>query len=176
MGDVFKEQIVKRQSTSKDMAIRVCLFVAVFMLGFVAILFAGGAVGVIVMFAGGFGAFYLMGFLNVEYEYVFTNGELDIDVIYDRSRRKRVFSANVKDFEIMAHVEDRTHEHSFSAVQEVLDYSSGIVGLESYAFIATQKGKKSKIIIEPNEKMLKAISGVLTRRKFHPRPGVVLTP
>jgi hypothetical protein len=62
----------------------------------------------------------------------------------------------------------------FNNVQETRDYSSGVPGLNTYVFITVYEGKKIKVIIEPNEKMLKAFNGTLTRRNLHLRPGVVL--
>lgn len=38
----------------------------------------------------------------VEYEYVFTNGAVDIDAIYEMKRRKRVLSFSAKDIELLA--------------------------------------------------------------------------
>ena len=176
MGDVFKEQIVKRQQTAKDFAIKACLWILFAILGFGLLIVIPPQFALLLILALGFGANYLMGFLNVEYEYVFTNGELDIDVIYNRARRKRVFTASVKSFEIMAHVEDLSRAGSFDGAQEVKDFSSGVVGENTYAFMTNYNSKRLKVIIEPNEKMLKAISGSLSRSKLHLRPGVVLVP
>ena len=175
MGDVFKEQLVKRKSTFKDSAIKVCLVLVVVLIFMISFLFLQGF-AIIVTAVAGFGAAFLMSFLNVEYEYIFTNGELDIDAIYNRSRRKRMFSGNVKNFEIMAHIDDRMREGEFSSAQEIKDFSSGVPGPETYAFLAVIKGKKTKVIIEPNEKMLKALANVISRRKLFLRPGVVFVP
>ena len=169
MGDVFKEQIVKRKQTPKDAAIRICLIILVVLIFLAAIGIGLAQFSVIIAAVAGFGAAYLMSYLRVEYEYVFTNGELDIDAIYNRSRRKRVFSAHVNEIEVMAHVEDNVHAGELSNFQDFKDYSSGETTPDTYAFIINYKTKRTKIIIEPNEKMLKAISGVLTRRKLHIR-------
>jgi len=166
MNDVFKEQIVKRKSTHKDTLIRVGLIMAVILILFISSMFIPQFMPILVL-AAGFGAWFLMSYLKVEYEYAFTDGELDIDAIYNRSRRKRVFSAKVNDFEIMAHVEDNMHTSAFQNAQEVHDYSSGVVSNDSYAFMLNYKGKRTKIIIEPNEVMLKALAKVLTRRRLH---------
>ena len=173
MGDVFKEQIVKRKTTAKDTIIRICLVILVILIFFVALMVIP-SLAVIIAAAAGFGAFVIMGFLNVEYEYVFTNGELDIDAIYNKSRRKRLFTAKVNDFEIMAHIEDRNHEGAFNNIQEFRDYSSGNPGPDTYVCLLNYNSKRLKLIIEPNEKMLKAIAGSINRRKLHLRPGVVL--
>ena len=34
---------------------------------------------------------------NIEYEYIVTNGDLDIDIIVAKRKRKRIFSANCKE-------------------------------------------------------------------------------
>ena len=125
-----------------------------------------GQFAMFVTVIAGFGAYWVMGFLNVEYEYIFTNGELDIDVIYNRTRRKRMYSGGVSNFEVMAHVDDKNHSGDFNSAQETKNYSSGVTTDDTYAFLTTYKGKRVKIIFEPNEMMLKAISTVLTPRKL----------
>ena len=173
MGDVFNEQIVKRHGTLLDSVKRAGIAAAVAVIFLISFMFLG-AFAVFVGAIAVFGGMYLMSFLNVEYEYVYTNGELDIDVIYNRARRKRLFSTLVKDFEIMAHVEDKTHMGAFGSAQETINCHSGEIGPNTYAFLATIKGKKAKVIFEPNDKLLKAISTTLSRRKLHLRPGTVL--
>jgi len=173
MGDVFKEQIVKRKSTVKDAAIRVCLIILVVLIFFISFMIIP-AFAVIITAAAGFGAMFLMSFLRVEYEYVFTNGELDIDAIYNRARRKRQLSANVKEFDIMVHIDDKNHEAELNSAQETKDFTSGEPGPNTYVFLATINSKKTKVIIEPNDMMLKVIAGAIPRRKLHLRPGVVL--
>ena len=172
MGDVFNEQIVKRQGNITDTIKRVGIVILIIVIFFVALSLIQ-AFAVFIGAAAVFGGMYLMSFLNVEYEYVYTNGELDIDVIYNRSRRKRLFSTVVKDFEIMAHVEDKTREGAFGGAQETVNCHSGVTGPNTYAFLATIKGKRTKVIFEPNDKMLKAIGSSLSRSKMHLRPGTV---
>ena len=168
MGDVFKEQMVKKAATGKNTALRFGIVALA-----VIILFICMNIPVVQPFwifiaaAVGFGAYVLITRQNIEYEYIFTNGELDIDAIYNKNSRKRLFSSSVKQFEIMAHVTDTAHAHELSNVTETKDYSSGIVGPHTYAFVTPYKGKRLKIIIEPNEMMLKAFSTVLTPRKLH---------
>ena len=38
----------------------------------------------------------------VEYEYVFTNGVIDVDAIYEQRKRKRLLSFDAKDMELLA--------------------------------------------------------------------------
>ena len=166
MNSVFKEQIVKRQNTMVHTLMRVGLIVGTGILCIIAMMI-GGFLGPILVMALVFGAWFALSFLRVEYEYAFTDGELDIDVIYNRSRRKRMLTIRVNDIDIMAHVEDNMHAHSFSNAQETRNYSSGVVGENTYAFMVNHKGKRTKVIIEPNAVMLKAMATVLTRRRLH---------
>ena len=166
MGDVFKEQIIKRQPTPKDTLKRVGLLAAVLIIGVITMATIPAFAPFIVL-AAGFGAWVLMGYLKVEYEYAFTDGELDIDAIYNRSRRKRLFSARVNDFELMAHVDDKVQMGAFQGAVETKDYSSGVVNENTYAFLLNYRGKRTKFIIEPNAVMLKALATVLTRRRLH---------
>jgi len=166
MNSVFKEQIVKRQSTIKDMFLRIGLVIAALLISMIALIVLEGF-GTFIAMGAIFGAWFLMSYLKVEYEYAFTDGELDIDVIYNRSRRKRLFTARVNDFEIMAHVQDNTHMGSFHNAQETRDFTSGVTNDNTYAFLLNHNGKRLKVIIEPNDVMLKAIATVLTRRRLH---------
>ena len=170
MRDVFKEQIVKKQPGKKAAIIKTAIIAFIVILFFLLMPLTGQFTPIII-FALGFGAYYYFATLNVEYEYIFTNGELDIDCIYSKSRRKRVFSGTVRDFEIMAHVEDKNHVNAFNSATETVDYASGQVKPNTYAFLHTYKGKKLKVIIEPNEGMVQAFSTYITPRKFHKTQG-----
>ena len=168
MTDVFKEQLIKKKQTATDKLAKAALIMGVVLI-FVIVMALIPGFGLIIVAAAAFGAYLLIGRLNKEYEYIFTNGELDIDVIYNKSTRKQVYSGNVKDFELMAHVDDSNNKNSLASAHEKLDYSSGVSGERSYVFLTNYNSKRVAITIEPNDEMLKAISKVLTRRKFYPK-------
>ena len=165
MGDVFKEQIVKKEPNTMDSLKKAGIIILAVILILLAFNFIPPFAPVLSL-AIGFGAYMLMSFLNIEYEYVFTNGDLDIDIIYNRSRRKRLMTVNMKEIEVMAHIEDKVHAGDFSSAQETLDYSSGKPNENTYAFLTTFRSKKVKVIIEPNEKLLTSIAAVVSRRKI----------
>ena len=168
MVDIYKEQLVKRNPNNKDRLIKIGVIAGVVLVLFISMSIIP-AFGMIITIAVGFGAYIFLGRLKREYEYSFTNGELDIDVIYNRSSRKRVFSGNVRSFELMAHVDDPSHQNSFASASEVKDYSTGTTSDRSYAFLVNYNSKRQKIIIEPNNELLEAIAKTLTRSKFYPK-------
>jgi hypothetical protein len=63
---------------------------------------------------------------NVEYEYIVTNGDLDIDMIVAKRKRKRIFSANCKEFEIVAPVRSSSFSQQVQSIKNRIDASSAI--------------------------------------------------
>jgi len=49
-------------------------------------------------------AFFMKRKAYVEYEYVFTNGVIDVDAIFEQKKRKRLLSFDAKDMELLAEV------------------------------------------------------------------------
>lgn len=168
MQDIFHEQLIKRKPTTKDALIRTAVIVGVFVV-FAISMAVIPTFGMIITLVAGFMGYVLMGRLKREYEYSFTNGELDIDVIYNKSSRKRVFNGNVKDFELMAHIDDQAHNNSLASANEKLDYSTGVPSDRSYVFLTNYNSKRVAITIEPNDVILEVMSKALTRRKFYPK-------
>ena len=129
MKDFFTEQLVKHNITPKENKLRViyiCVYaVLISYIIFNFIIMSGNNHQIGIFIIGLFicaGIIYLAyrqitGF-DVEFEYSYTNGILDIDVIKHRSRRKTVFSAGVGDFEIMAHIDDSEHLSMYKELAE----------------------------------------------------------
>ena len=91
MDDFYTEQLIKKQADSKDtlkkvglIALTVASVLLVFVIPVGIILPVVMIVIDVLMFRN----------LNVEYEYVFVNGDLDIDKIMNKARRKRMFSVD----------------------------------------------------------------------------------
>ena len=91
--DTFFEQIISVKKTGKAVAALIGIWLAAFIICF--FLFFTGFFGVLtfLLIAGViYGAFKLSCLLNIEYEYIVTNGTMDIDKITNKSSRKRVLS------------------------------------------------------------------------------------
>ena len=99
MDDFYTEQLIKKQADSKDtlkkvglIALTVVSVLLVFVIPVGIILPVVMIVIDVLMFRN----------LNVEYEYVFVNGDLDIDKIMNKARRKRMFSVDADQMELLA--------------------------------------------------------------------------
>lgn len=165
MGDVFNEQLVEKKGTLKDNLLKAAIIVGalllIFICSFVKFLMAFLLpIAVVVIFGAGF----LMKRLNVEYEYVFTSGELDIDKIFNRNKRKRFINIDIRKIEIMAPIDSKEHQRELSNYEKITDCSSGVKNNNTYAAMLVRNGKREKLIIEPNEKMLKAFKKYIPRK------------
>ena len=114
--DSFYEQLVTTYKTGvyKFTGILPYVFIPIgiifFLMGAVSMVLA--VIGIIFI-AGGAAAYFLKKYLYVEFEYVFTNGEIDIDKIINVNSRKRVKSFDIKDAELVA-LEDSYEYKDFS--------------------------------------------------------------
>ena len=90
-NDIFFEQIVAIKKSGKDIfSFFVIWFFAVILIA-LAVLFLG-SFGLLIAVGIGYGAWWLSSKLNVEFEYIITNGTMDIDKIINKSSRKRITS------------------------------------------------------------------------------------
>lgn len=161
MSDIYTEQLLKKQSSSKDNRIKFILIVL--------------TLGVVVMTLGNplwlLGIFIMIGVdvwvfrsLNVEYEYLYINGNLDIDKIMSKSRRKKVFEMEINDLEVMA-LRGEAELKMYQGLK-AQDYSSGNTNSRQYEMIVIQNGEKKRIIFEPNDVIVDGMR-MLAPRKVH---------
>ena len=141
MDDFYTEQLIKKQADSKDTLKKVgliALTVVSVLLVFVILPVVMIVIDVL-MFRN----------LNVEYEYVFVNGDLDIDKIMNKARRKRMFSVDADQMELLAPV-GAVELMQYKKIK-TYDYTSGKKDAKIYALIASNKGEVCKVLFEPNE-------------------------
>lgn len=100
--DSFKEQIIRKENTSKDNTMRFLISFACVALCFAVVMFTimfGGFLPIAVFISGViiYGGVHLIQNLNLEYEYIFTNGDLDIDKVIAARSRKHLATLKVND-------------------------------------------------------------------------------
>jgi len=108
MGDVFIENLVKKKWGAEDRlkvaGIAVAFIVVCAALFYVGLFVVQGVfeIAMLLIAAACWGAYKLLQMTMLEYETIVTNGDVDIDKIIARSRRKRVFSVDCKEAEEFA--------------------------------------------------------------------------
>lgn len=156
--DNFKEQLVARKSDNSVFIKKSCVLIAsLFLSAILFILFRYLSFILIAMI--GFGTYYLIKNFDVEYEYICTNGDLDIDKIIAKSRRKRLTTVDIKgavDFGL-------TKGMNFNKEYSIIDASSGDDEDSYYIACKDSKYGMCYVLISPNEDMLEIIKAYLPR-------------
>ncbi|MDF2485150.1 MAG: hypothetical protein K0R46_1318 [Herbinix sp.] len=151
MNQLYAEAGVKRKDDGKILGLRALLVIGV-VVGVILMMLGGlfGIVGIVLVV----GMVYLFPKLNVEYEYVFVDGQIDFDRITGKAKRKTQLRVDMEQVEIIAPKGSHALD-SFTYVQLVnKDFSSNDKNMKPYIIIASVEDKKYRISFEPSEKML----------------------
>lgn len=165
--DSFKEQIVKKIPSAKDKSSKLLFRLAGFALALFLVLFSmafAPQYAVISILLGAFsvyGGFYISLKTDVEYEYIFTNGELDVDKIIAQRTRKRLITmrfGTATDFgcadDGYSAPENRTLILASANDAEMKDY---------YVEFSHKNYGEAALIFSPDEEMLELIKPALPR-------------
>lgn len=164
--DIFLEYIVKKKQTPKSMALNIGIIVLACILTYVLLVISAsylrlGTIGFVVIAAIWFFVYILLTMSSKEFEYSITNGELDIDVIISRRKRKHLLSAKLRTIELCANVHDPAYQHAKNqkdASRLVIMAASEKNATRTYfADLTGHDGKNYRLYWEPSPKMLEAI-------------------
>ncbi len=157
--DVFLEQIVAKKKTGVDTLKRVGIVVATVVVVYaVMFLLPGifpilGMVSILLAAAAIYGAWFLFSSLNVEYEYILTNGEIDVDKIISRRKRKRLITVNARNFTAFGPYRAADHVNETYAAT-IMACSSPTDPDAYYAVTDHPKFGRCMLIFNPNEKII----------------------
>jgi len=153
--DTFIEKIVAKKKDFKDVLITIAVILgALILIPVVLNIPIINQFALIIITGIIYLAYRLIRARNIEYEYLVTNGDLDIDIIIDQRKRKRIFSANCKDFDILAKVKSRHFNSSVQNIQKRIIAASDINSPDAYFFTMNYQGEKTLVVFEPDERML----------------------
>lgn len=165
MSDLYSELLVKKKRTAKDNLIKYG------MIGLTALLVAAGLflmpLLLIAAIVVGVAAYFIIPGTDLEFEYLFVNGELDIDKIMAKTKRKKVKTLNLQEADLMAPLNShRMDYYNGNQKLKVLDFSSGDPEHKRYAIIMRDGGETCKIIIEPDEALAKTMRNCAPSKVF----------
>lgn len=163
MGDIFIEQLVKKQTNAGQKSI-------VFILSFLAavLCFAGFFFNFFILFIPGIllavGAFLCYRNSDIEYEYCLVNTQLDFDKIIAKSSRKHLMTVDLKNLEIAAPI----NSSRLSRINDIktVDYSSKDSSVQTFAMVVRTENQAVKIIFNPSNKLMDAIYKLAPRKVF----------
>lgn len=168
MTDVFVEYMVKKKNTPANLLLRigiVLLAMALIVVLFFATAYLGefSFIGTLAMVGVLYGAYFLITSFDVEYEYILTNGEIDMDKIIHQRKRKRVITVSCRDFEDFGRYDAAKHAGS--------DYKTRLMLCDApasdsvyYCVVRHKAMGKTLVAFNANEKMLSNIKKYIPRQ------------
>ena len=156
--DIFVEHLVKKKRTGKDFVkILACLVGVLIILMFVPVVLMIKLVGPIA-FTACIGLIYLLYRLitatNLEYEYCFTNGALDVDKVINMRNRKRLLEVNARKIDMMASTKNREFKRYLNDSTTKKVYACTHIDDEGvYFVIFPGKNGRTMLLFNPNEKI-----------------------
>ena len=175
MSDIFLEHLVKKKKTTAD-KIQVALIIgagvvvtfilSVAMFGF-GIVFSGTAisqmistVGLLLIAGAWYGAYLLINGRSIEYEYIVTNNELDIDKVLAKKGRKHLITIDIHAAQLMARTDDDANNAVYKNPPEgvkVLDYSAMSKEYITYFIDCMVDDERKIVVFQPPQKMVDAL-------------------
>ena len=97
----------------------------------------------------GYAAYLICGFFSIEYEYIITNGTVDVDIIYSKRSRKRLYSFELTDVEsIEKYNGEQLDKNRYKNITVACDPKRD----EAYKFVIAGESSVSVAVIAPNER------------------------
>lgn len=157
----YIEYMVKKRTSAIDYIQAFLFIIAGFILLCVASFFAilgpfmlAIAVGIV------YATYKFVSRINLEYEYLIVNGELDVDKIINRKARKKVESVKLRQIEDFGLCGSEKESRYFNN-REYKKLFACESAKEGYAFIVyTKEGSKKILIFTPNDEMIEYIKKV----------------
>ena len=168
--DIFVEQIVKKSASGKDMAMRVLIIIGMCILTVISLfifLFVMPMLGFIVFSGVMWGGYHLFTNLDCEYEYIVTNGEIDIDKIIAKRKRVRLITAKVSAFEAFGEYTGAPDAEDDTTVVSAVGCGYNEADSEIKTYYADFKHPSAgnvRLIFCPEEKVIDAIVPFLPRQ------------
>ncbi len=158
--DTFVEQIVVKKKGGKEWAIIAGILVAALILAALALLLGPFA---LLLIAGiGYGAYWLITSQNIEYEYSVTNGDIDIDQIIARRKRKRIVSVSGQKIESMQPYKPEEYVGRQFDRTVIAAPSAAEPGLWCFTY-SSKKNGRTMVVFQPEERVLSALKAGLTK-------------
>jgi hypothetical protein len=148
MGDVYEELLVKRNATAWQKFQKPLIYglTGLFVIAGILISPLLLIVGIVLVFV----CYFYVPRLDLEYEYSYANGEMDIDAVFSKQSRKHKDSLSLIDIECIAPLGSH-HLDAFQHDYTVLDYSANDPARKPYVFVRPNDRKLIYLQLEDDD-------------------------
>ena len=164
MSETYVECLVARKSSMLMTFLKFFLI----MMAVVLLLFGVGTAYVVPLILGivaGVGAYFATMNANIEYEYLYVDKEISVDKVLAKSKRKKAGTYSVEQMEIFEPLNSHRLDSYRNRDTKTVDYSSGIESQPERRYMMVCNGG-IRVILEPNEALIKAVQTVAPRKVF----------
>ena len=174
MMDQFLEQVVTKQNRTMQTITYICAWIVLILFGFMTFLQFTSITAVLSQYGFGleffitlaqlvvFGGLAVLMYLykdriKLEYEYTFTNSQLDFAQVFNNKKRKNLGTMNIKNLEACGLVSSGSFNRYIN--MQGIKRTNWFLNREAELlyFYYQKDGQKRIIIIEPNEEMIALI-------------------
>ena len=162
MNELYAETHLVRKTTPATIAMKLLLVI-----GVIVILFFAAYLGTLVLMIGVAAAFIVVWYwprFNVEWEYVFCDGQMDFDMIQGGAKRKTQLRVDFEQMEVVA----RQDSHALDAYRQykVKNFTSLQKDIVPYVMVVKVQNDLNQLLFEPSEKMLETMKNKSPRKVF----------
>ena len=168
MESLYFDEIHQGGKDSKSFLIKALIVVAAIVLCYICTCFfftPFGQFAFLFFFGSIAGAIYLIRRMNKEYEYIFTNGEIDIDIISGKLTRKRAYTIKPDNIEVFLKYTDEDYKRYSKEVVKINNYSTRIKK-DCYIVVVNINHTKMMIIISPTQRLVDALTPYVKKLDF----------
>ena len=171
--DIFIEELVKRKRTPSDYLLAVGIVPLAIVLIFTVLgmlLPTSSYFGIIIIIlavAAMYGAHYVIGLSNVEYEYSLANTYIDVDKITNKNKRKKLATASIRNLESFGTKNNPDFGKYIKNPDVTKVYACRELAADDVFFIIYRQGeKKMMLIFTPSERIIEQITKRNPQKQF----------
>lgn len=164
MNDALYEQLISRRPKPYDLPVRIAVVLVILAVAVGGMPFVGFLSFAVAVVLAVLAYYFIFPKLNVEYEYIILNHDLQIDAIYNQAKRKHMQSLDIQGAEIIA-PKGSPRLNSYKP-DKIYDYTSGSPSGKVFAIMIPMEQKNVCIYIEPDGKMIDHMSQWMGMKMF----------
>jgi len=151
--DIFCEHIVKRKKKRIDYVLQVILIIVAVYLSLIAFSLSHIFYYFTTLVVAGiwYGVICLLRRKKIEYEYIITNTNLDIDRIFAKKTRRRITSIDITKIDYIRPVEESDYEKNPQLIDHFICEDKMLPN--TYVLVFGRSGSIHRVFITPNDKM-----------------------
>lgn len=164
MNETYVEWLVEKKPSPYDNLIRIAAYTATLVFFAAGLFFSVFFLIPAAAFAAG--CFFFLPRLNVEYEYLYLNRSLSVDIIYSKEKRRNIAEYDLDKMEILAEegapVLDNYRDQAF----KIRDFSSRDLKERHFVMVIRDGKNMQKVIFEPDQRIIDAVKHLYPSKVF----------